>query len=107
MNVRFKAREQSCEINVGAGILRDLGAESRRILDHSTRKLVIISNQKVFGLYGGMVARSLRDGDFGVSHWLMSDGERYKNLRTLEQALAFLSEVNLERCDAVLALGGG
>ncbi|HEY3027786.1 MAG TPA: 3-dehydroquinate synthase [Pyrinomonadaceae bacterium] len=107
MNVRFKAREQSCEISVGAGILRDLGAEARRILDHSARKLVIISNQKVFGLYGGMVSRSLRDGDFGVSHWLMSDGERYKSLRTLEQALAFLSEVNLERSDAVLALGGG
>jgi len=107
INVRFKAPEQSCEINVGAGILRDLGAGARRILDHSTRKMVIISNQKVFDLYGDMVSRNLRDGDFGVSHWLMSDGERYKNLRTLEQALAFLSQANLERSDAVLALGGG
>ena len=107
MKVRFKAREESCEISVGAGILRDLGAGARRILDHSTRKIVIISNQKVFGLYGDIVSRSLRDGDFGVSHWLMSDGERYKNLRTLEQALAFLSEANLERSDAVIALGGG
>ncbi len=107
INVRFKALEQSCEINVGAGILRDLGAGARRILDHSTRKMVIISNQKVFDLYGDMVSRSLRDGDFGVSHWLMSDGERYKSVRTLERALAFLSSANIERSDAVLALGGG
>ena len=107
MNVRFNARKQSCEINVGAGIFRDLGAKARRILDHSTRKVAIISNQKVFDLYGGMVSRSLRDRDFGVSHWLMSDGERYKSVRTLEQALAFLSEASLGRSDAVLALGGG
>ncbi|MEP6707265.1 MAG: 3-dehydroquinate synthase [Pyrinomonadaceae bacterium] len=107
IKVRFKAREQSCEISVGAGILRGLGAEARRILEHSTRKIVIISNQKVFDLYGGVASRSLRDRDFEVNHWLMSDGERYKNLRTLERALAFLSEAKMERSDAVLALGGG
>ncbi len=107
IKVRFKAREQSCEISVGAGILRDLGAEARRILDHSTRKIVIISNQKVFDLYGGVASRGLRDRDFEVTYWLMSDGERYKNVRTLERALTFLSEAKMERSDAVLALGGG
>ena len=107
ISLRFKAREQSCEIKVGAGIFRDLGAEARRNLSPSARRIAIISNEQVFGLFGSAVSRSLREGGFRVSHWLMGDGERFKTLRTLEQALAFLSEAKLERSDAVLALGGG
>lgn len=107
MNVRFKACQQSCEISVGAGIFQDLGAEARRIPSQSMRRIAIISNAQVFALYGGVISRSLRNGDFAVSHWLMSEGERYKSLRTVEKALAFLSDVNMERSDAVLALGGG
>jgi 3-dehydroquinate synthetase len=37
----------------------------------------------------------------------MNDGERHKNLRTLERALEFFSLSGLERSDAVIALGGG
>jgi 3-dehydroquinate synthase len=42
-----------------------------------------------------------------VSEWLMGDGERYKSLRTLANALEFLAHFNLGRSDAVLSLGGG
>lgn len=107
INVRFKAHEQSCEISVGAGIFCDLGGEVRRVLGQPTRTIAIISNAKVFGHYGIVVSRSLRNAGFRISHWLMGDGERYKSLRTLEKALAFLSNAKLERNDAILALGGG
>ena len=50
---------------------------------------------------------SLRAENFLVSHWLMGDGERFKSLSVLSQALTFLSEAGLERNDAVVALGGG
>ena len=39
--------------------------------------------------------------------FLMGDGERYKNLRSLEQALGFIGDSRLTRSDAVVALGGG
>ena len=37
----------------------------------------------------------------------MKDGERHKNLRSLESAFNFFSEMRLTRTDAVVALGGG
>ena len=37
----------------------------------------------------------------------MKDGEQNKSLRSLEQALSFLSRSGLERNDCVVALGGG
>lgn len=105
--MRFKARDQQCEISAGAGILQDLGAEIRRVLGSASQKVAIISNANVFRLFGTNLARTLRRSDFTVGEWLMGDGERFKNLRTLEQALEFLSEFNVARTDAVLSLGGG
>lgn len=107
IKLRITVPEQSCEINIGAGIFSDLGHEVRRVLGRSTRTIVIVSNAKVFGHYGIVVSSGLRNADFRVKHWLMGDGERYKSLRTLETALAFFSHAQLERNDAVLALGGG
>jgi 3-dehydroquinate synthase len=37
----------------------------------------------------------------------MKDGEKHKSFRSLEKALKFFSENNLNRTDAVVALGGG
>ena len=37
----------------------------------------------------------------------MKDGERYKDLRTTEAVLKFLTEAQLSRADAVIAVGGG
>ena len=107
MVVRFRAREHLCEINAGAGILDDLGPEARRILGPDAQKIVIISNPTVSSLFGRNLARSLRKNGFLASEWLMRDGERHKNLRSLEQALQSLSAFKLTRTDAVLSLGGG
>ncbi|MEO8433295.1 MAG: 3-dehydroquinate synthase [Pyrinomonadaceae bacterium] len=107
IKLHITAPKQRCDINVGPGIFSDLGFEVRRILGGSTRTIVIISNARVSGHYGTVVSRSLRNADFRIKHWLMGDGERYKSMRTLERALAFLSQAQLERNDAILALGGG
>lgn len=84
-----------------------LGDQARRFLMPHARRVVVISNQRVFGLYGACALESLRGRDFDVASWLMRDGERYKSLHTLEHALQFLADVGLERTDAVVALGGG
>jgi 3-dehydroquinate synthase len=105
--VRFRAREHQCEINAGAGIIDDLGHEARRILGPTTQRIAIISNPTVSSLFGRKLAGSLLRSGFTVREWLMGDGERHKNLRSLEQALQFLSAFELTRTDAVLSLGGG
>jgi 3-dehydroquinate synthase len=106
VSVRLPTREKY-EIEIGADALSGVGLVARRTLAPQARRIALVSNARVFNLYGGRVVRELRASGFNVSHWLMGEGERHKNLRTAERALAFFSESKLERTDAVLALGGG
>jgi 3-dehydroquinate synthase len=106
LGVRLKGGE-TYPIQIGAGVLDRLGDVTRRSLAPHARRVAVISNRRVFGLYGGRAVESLRGAGFEVAHWLMGDGERHKTLRTAERALRFLSGAGLERSDAVVALGGG
>lgn len=106
INVRQKRSASAYEIAVDV-TLAESGREIRRILGPGTRRIVIISNRKVFGLYGKTVADALQKNGFDASVHLIGDGERFKNLRTLEKTLAAFSIAGLSRTDAVVALGGG
>ena len=107
VRVRLRAQRSQYEIVIGEGTLAALGEIARRTLPEAARNLAVISNQKVFGLYGQEALRSLRAAGLTPKLWLMKEGERHKNLRTLGHALEFLSEARLERSDGVVALGGG
>ncbi len=107
VRVRLPARRQTYEIKIGTGLLSELGDEARARVGPGANRIAVISNHSVFDLFGKEVAQSLGRAGFSVTHWLMKDGERYKSLRSLEQALTFLTKSGLERSDAVLALGGG
>jgi len=107
VHVRLPARRHNYEIKIGAGTLSTLGAEARAALGSGARRVALISNSAVLDLYGKRVLRSLKAEDLNVVRWLMPNGERHKSLRSLAQALSFISEARLERSDAVIALGGG
>ncbi len=107
LHVRLATRRHQYEIRVGRKTLREIGQHTRECVSALARRVAVISNRKVFDLYGARAVESLRANDFQVSTWLMADGERFKSLRTAERALLFLSQTGLERTDAVLALGGG
>jgi 3-dehydroquinate synthase len=94
-------------ILIGPGLLSRLGEETCAALPQQPRRAAVISNPKVFGLFGEVVEGSLRAVGLQVSHWLMKDGEQNKTLLSWERALGFLSESRLERNDVVVALGGG
>ena len=101
------AREHRYQVLIGRDTLDQVGRETRRALGSQPNRIALISNQKIFNLYGDAVVRSLRRSKFTVAHWLMGDGERFKSLSSLEKALQFLADAGLERSDAVVALGGG
>ena len=107
LRVRLRAYPKDYEIITGQKTLAVIGEEARRNLSTHARQSIIISNPKVFKLYGRQTLKSLRGAGFHATHWLMPDGERYKSLRTLQGALSFFSEKGLERTDSVIALGGG
>jgi 3-dehydroquinate synthase len=105
ISINHSARKS--EINIGRGIRTDLGQLLSAALPKPPQRVGIISNKRVFGLYGRGIARSLKRSGCKTFEWLMPEGERYKSFAILEKALKFLSENRFERDDLVLALGGG
>jgi len=107
VSVRLAALPHEYEIKIGHDLLKSCGEWSRQCLSLKTAKLIIVSNSKIFRLYGEIVQKSLETAGFEVFFFLMKDGEKHKNLRSLEQVLRFAGEKKLSRTDAIVALGGG
>lgn len=107
VHVKLKEGSHDYKIQIGSNLLETCGEWARSCLSRKTNKIAIVSNQKVFGFYGETVKKSFADAGFEVFVFLMKDGEKYKNFRTLENTLRFFSEKKLTRNDAVISLGGG
>lgn len=107
VRVRLTPRPAKYEIEIGAGLLPQIGGRVRAILGKQSRRAALVSNQTVFDLYGTPASASLRRAGFEVFTWLVPDGERHKSWKSFEQALSFLAQSKLERTDCVVALGGG
>lgn len=107
LEISINQNARKSEINIGRGIRQDLGQLLSTSLTKSPHRVGIISNKRVFKLYGPEIRRDLKRAGFKVFEWLMPEGERYKSFSILEKAVRFLSENKFERDDLVLALGGG
>lgn len=107
LQVQTRARQHEYEIRIGRGNLAGAGQVARGCLGEQAQRIALISNRKVFSLYGPPVVKSLRAAGFAVSHFLIGDGEHHKSLQTAEKTLRFLSETGIERGDGIVALGGG
>lgn len=107
IRVRTPTKSSQYNIRIGSGVLAEVGHEVRAALEKQTRRIALISNDRVFKLFGKQTLSGLSATGFEISTWLMKDGEQHKSVRSLEQALTFLSRVGVERSDAVVALGGG
>ncbi len=106
VNVDLGGRPHSYLVEVGSGLLSSCGSWARKCLKGNCRVL-LVSNPTVFKQYGEEVVCSLAESGFTVETFLMSDGERFKSMKTAEAALKFMAEARLTRTDAVVALGGG
>ncbi len=107
ISVKLNESAHGYKVKIGNDSLKNSGVWARECLPRRTKKVVLISNRKVFSLYGETVAESLKNQGFEVFVWLMKDGEKHKNFRVLEEAVGFISENKLKRTDAIVALGGG
>ncbi len=107
VSVKLNGNQHQYEIKIGHDLLNDCGNWAQKYLSGNTKKIVIVTNAKVFRLYGEIVKSRLENSGFEVSVWKIGDGERYKNFRSLEKTLKFFSENKLKRTDGVVALGGG
>src|SRR6185436_8538782 len=105
IHISLKGNIRRSEIKIAAGIRRDLGQLIKE--SFSPRRVLLLSNERVFGLYGPEVTSSLTRQNLQIFEFLMPEGERHKSFRVLEQAVQFLANNGFERNDLVVALGGG
>ena len=105
--IKISRSRSAYSITIGSGLLDETGPWSAQSLGRTNSRVLIVSNRKVFRLYGDRVQNSLAKSGFGTHVHLIGDGERFKNFHTLEKTLQVLSEYGFTRTDAVVALGGG
>ncbi len=69
--------------------------------------VLIVSDSNVSKFYVGKVKSQLDKLNFEVYIYVLSPGEQYKSLNTIEKIYAILSQNFMSRCDAIVAIGGG
>lgn len=97
--------QQSYEIAIAPGTLSQLGDYMGKL--KLGKKVLVVSNPTVFSLYGQTVVASLEASGFYVSTCILSDGEQYKNLESIQEIYDKAIENRLERSATMVALGGG
>lgn len=93
------------DVLIGRGLLREAG--SRIAAVSSSACAAVISDDRVFRLYGETVCASLEAAGLRAVSYVFPHGESSKNLLEYAKILNFLAENRVTRADVLVALGGG
>ena len=96
---------RSYEIRIGRGRLQGAGEQIRAVTD--AKKVMLVSDDAAWPLYGGAVRRSLETAGLTVCSFVFPHGESSKCACTYLKLLDALCAQQLTRKDAIAALGGG
>ena len=107
LQISLDGNKRTSIISIGPGLRREVGNAISKSSFFKSRRVLVISNNRVFNLFGKDVISSLKSQGLQIFEWLMPEGEKFKSFRVLEQAVMFLGNNGFERDDLVLALGGG
>jgi len=97
--------ERSYAIEIGAGILGELGAAVKRTV--APTRVFVITTPPVGRRWAGPVLRSLREAGLRVKRLDVPDGERSKSLAQAGRLWDQLLAAGADRGSAIVALGGG
>lgn len=102
--INLKLTHTSYPIYIGRDMLNGFA----RTLEKQTaaKQLAVISNEKVFALYGEKLLSAF-EADVTVKVFLVPDGEQAKSLQETERLYTQMLENKFERGAVVAALGGG
>lgn len=104
MKLTVNLGENSYPIYIENGILSDTG---RYISDiFSGKRIMVISDDHVFPLYGKKLLNSL-SASYECHSLVLPHGEPTKDFQTLPRVYSSLLEAKLTRSDLIIALGGG
>lgn len=92
-------------VEIGSGILSGAGAKIAALT--KAKRVMIVSDDIVFPLYGDKCMTSLISAGFECSSFVFENGEERKRISTIEALLERLAEEHFCRSDLIVALGGG
>ena len=81
VQVTLTRPNESYDIIVGADLIDSIGEFIRRQLGASARQIVVVSNERVFDLYGRRLVKSVTSQKFRVSQNLVAEGEPSKSMQ--------------------------
>ena len=105
MNTVMIRASKTYEVQIGSGLLPEIGEKARQLVN--SKKAAIISDSNVWPIYGKTAVASLENAGFLVQHYVFPAGESSKNGETFLAILNFLAESKFTRSDLLIALGGG
>ncbi len=92
-------------VHIGSGFLDNVGEMLREI--KKPCRVVIVSDDTVFSLYGERVKKALTDSGYAVCEFVFPHGEESKSLENFGKIQEFCAENSITRTDLFVALGGG
>ncbi len=99
IEISVKTKTKDYPLVIGFDILGRLKIRQKRV--------VIITNPLVGALYLGEIIEHLKNQGKEVHYLVIPDGELHKNIDTVERICNFLLELNFQRQDFIVSLGGG
>jgi 3-dehydroquinate synthase len=103
--VQVELAHRSYDILIDSGVLERV---PEYLAERGARKrLFLLANTQVFRLYGEALLQRLQRAGFDATQILIPDGEKHKNLQTVENIYTYLIAQGADRCSSMLALGGG
>ncbi len=105
MNTVTVQASKTYDIHIGPGLISRLGSYVEAL--GGARKVCLVSETRVYPLWGPAAEDSLRAAGFQVVPFVFPAGEQSKNPQVWLALLNLLAEHTLTRSDLIVALGGG
>lgn len=93
------------DVHIGSGFLDNIGEKVNKLKNPC--RVVLVSDDTVFSLYGEAVKNSLAKSGYEVFEFVFPHGEKSKSIESFERILEFSAENEITRTDLFVALGGG
>src|SRR5947207_6805043 len=105
--IPIRLKQAQYEVFIERGVLGRMGKVLSKLLPSKSSRCFIITVEAIWKHWGQQLTESLGKAKIAHAKIEIPDGERYKNLSTLERLAEQLSELHADRNSVVLAFGGG
>src|SRR5215469_6375657 len=105
--IPVRLKHSHYDVFIQRGILTRIGQLLTKLLPSKNSRCFIVSVEAVWKHWGQLLSESLEKAKIAHAKIELADGERYKNLSSLERLAEQLAELRADRNSVILAFGGG